>query len=292
MAYDPLPNLVEGWETILVAAMSGGQATQGIVHLNKTLARLQRQGFPVPIEFENLPMGPASIEVKQRAQAAAEMGYLEPDAHEIPGDYEDREDWELTPQGLRYLEDEIWPQLERRDQGDLETKIFQEEIKELRHKTGKALTQESHKELCLDDPEEFRRRYEAVIDGLDGWHEYFVREKTPRSDAELAAAAAVDLALMGLQGEREEAIELLDADSTGIRNVFWNAERLLRILEDLRKRQEVGEDAWDREMEELERILRALEFNCRLYDIGDLPSEEEIEEEFWEAEPFHPERLT
>lgn len=292
MANDPYPELVHGWETLLVAAMSGGQTTRGLVHLNKTLARLQRHGFPIPIEFENLPMGPASLDVKTRAQAAADEGLLEPRSRPMPGDYEDREDWKLTEEGLRYVEDEVGACFEDREGGGLELEIFQEEIRELRHKTGKTLTRESHKELCLDDPEEFRERYENAIRGLEDWNEYFTRDRTPRTNAELAAAAAVDLALTGLQDERDRAIDLFQTDSTGIRNVFWNAERLLTILGGLEEGQALNRDVWDQEENELERILTALEFNCDLYSLVEIPSQEEIEEEFWEAEPFDPERTT
>lgn len=283
--------LVDGWETLLVAALSPGRKVRGIVHLNKVLARLQRRGFPVPIKFRILPMGPASVAVESRANTSTDLGLLERSGTSIAPDDKDRKDWELTDPGFEYVRKEIVPAIGEDDAGKLSMAVLQEELREMRHKSGNALKEESHEALVLDDPELFRERYETAIEDMTKWARYFTEDHTPRSDAELTAAAAVDLALMALEEEKDSALRWF-SPSAGIRNVFWNAERLVTLLEDLRTEEVMDGSRWEDEAEEFEIILRALEWNCELYGIVSLPSEEEIEQAFWEAEPFDPETLT
>lgn len=287
----PGADLVDGWETLLVAALSPGRKVRGIVHLNKVLARLQRRGFPVPITFRILPMGPASVAVESRANTSTERGFLEQSETPTRPDYKDRKDWELTDAGFEYVRKEIVPAIGDDEAGRLSMEVLQEELREMRHKSGNALKEESHEALVLDDPELFQERYETAIDDLREWSRHFAEDHTPRSDAELTAAAAVDLALMALEEEKERAVRWF-SPSAGIRHVFWNAERLVTVLEDLRTEEAMDESRWEDEADEFEIILRALEWNCELYGIVSLPTEEEIEQAFWEAEPFDPDAVT
>lgn len=282
-------DLVDGWETLFVAALSPEKKTRGIVYLNKVLAKLQRHGFPIPIRFRNLPMGPASKDVGRRARRASKAGFLEPTRTPMGPGYRDRLDWELTEAGFRYVKEEIVPTLSALEGGHQDLQLVQKEMRELKHKSGNALKDESHEALILDDPELFAERYEELLEELGGWARFFAEEVTPRSDAELAAGAAVELALMALEEKKKEATDWF-SDSTGIRHVFWNAERLTDVLEEIIDEDEIDATPWDDEREEIERLLQALERNCEYYDMP-LPSEEEIEEKFWEAEPFDPEAL-
>lgn len=283
-------DLVPGWETLLVAALSKGREVHGVVRLNKVLARLQRRGFPVPIEFRIAPMGPASLDVEERTDHAIEEGLLESKETPMGPSYNNRKDWKLSEEGFEYVKEEVVPHLGQRPNGARLLDLLQDELREMKHKTGRALKEESHEALVLDDPDLFQERYEALVENLREWERYFSEERTPRSDTELGAAAAVELALAALEENQAGALEGF-YPSTGLRHVFWNAERLVDILEEFRAEAQLDSTHLDSEADEIETILHALETNCRIYDVLDLPSEEEIEEEFWEAEPFDPETM-
>lgn len=288
MAETLVEGLVEGWETMLLAAWYPDNEIQSKVRQNKLLAKLQRAGFPVPIRFHNIQKGPASLELDSRAEAAEEQGYLEYNETPTPDPYSDREEWHLQEDGECYVKEGLMEKLKSHPRGELYLDIFHTEMRKIGFEQNDDLVDEAHESLHLDDEGEFLQRFEETKEALEEWHNLF-EDDPPTSSLELAAAAAVELGLEAMTAiERRR--RLLD-NSTGKNNILWNCERLLASLNDLKSGESMEGPDLESLERELERILNALEVNSAIYDYVDIPSEEELEELFWSAEPSNPEDL-
>lgn len=101
------------------------------------------------------------------------------------------------------------------------------------------------------------------------------------------AGAATELGIEALMAFEDH----LPGNSTGRNDILWNCERLLEALADLDRSTRMEGPDEDEVTRSLERILNALEVTCITYDCVDIPSQDEIDELFWSAEPFDPEDL-
>lgn len=285
-----VPDLVDGWETMLLAGKHHDREVRSAVRLNKLLAHLQRTGFPVPIEFENIQMGPASKTVETRAQHAVDEGLL--DYRELepsePG-HEPTKAWKLTDRGEDYLE-EIFRALEEHPRSDTYARVFIEELRSVFFSRNPVLIDQLHNDLVLDDAGEFQEMYREVQENLQRYAERFNEGWLPRDDLDLTAAAASELACIALDEIEEQVFDIYD-DSTGPHIIVWLSDRLLAQLEGLKERDQLDGDGKDELEEELSILLNALEVNCDIYGYFRVPDDDELEREFEEAERSGPDQL-
>lgn len=286
MAEVLLRDLVDGWETMLLAAWYPDDQVQSKLRQNKQLAALQRVGIPIPIKFNNIRKGPASLDVKPRAEKAEGEGFLE--YHESPTSpsQHDREEWHLRPDGREYVQTTLMEALDEHPRGELYLDVFHNEMRRIGFAKNPELVQEAHDILYLDDDGEFLERYQETEQKLGEWHDYF-EEEPPSSTIELTAAASVELGLEAMEAVQDDLL----GNSTGKHNILWNCEQLLGALADLRSGESMeGPDPSELETD-LDRTLNALEVNSAIYGYVDIPSEEELDELFRSAEPSNREDL-
>lgn len=85
----------------------------GITRLNKLLARLQRDGFPITNQFMNAQMGPYDPMIDTYATQLSSDGLITRGVSSCEYYENDRQDFFLTPQGKLHVETEVIPLLER-----------------------------------------------------------------------------------------------------------------------------------------------------------------------------------
>lgn len=284
-----LPSLVDGWETLQLAAAHRDGQVRSLVRLNKHLAYLQREGFPVPIRFTNIEMGPASLEVKRRAEKAESKGLLV--LHRAPQEgRKEREEFHLTPEGRDYVTQEVLPTFQRHSRGRLYYEIFTDVLPRIQFRRNTDLVEDIHRTLHLDDPEEFYEVFTQTKQQLDDWR-HQMEDWRPREKLDLTAAATIELGSAALEAIADGVADDNDK-STGKHNIVWNCERLVELLamrEALDTKAKLPAKALT---VSFDRVLNALEVNSAVYGYLDIPSDEELEERLLEAGPYDPDEVT
>lgn len=286
-----LPKLVDGWETLQLAATNRDGAVRSVVRLNKQLAMLQREGFPVPVRFSNIDMGPASKDVEKRANHARDAGYLLVQEARIKNEFKARKDFLLTPEGHEYVLKQLVPGLKEDPRGKAYWTTYMDVMTKCQYMTNDALVDEAHKALKLDDREDFLRAYVQSRDLVDQWRQRILKSWKPRRDVDIAAAATVDFAGMALESIKSKVADEKNRE-TGKNHIVWNIERLLSLLE-LREGLNPSDGGSDKSLASaFDRVLNALELNCAIYGYLDVPDEEEIDALFMEGSASAPDEVT
>lgn len=278
------PSLDEGWEILQLASLSNDKEIQGVVRLNKQLAFLQLEGYPVPIQFECRQMGPASLQVRERAKVAEKHHYLKIEETPIEHRPQPRVDFKLTPEGQDYVDQVVVPALGRHSRGKLYTDIFLRVALSNQYQPNKELIDEIHKILYLDDRDQFLEAYAKAATDLEAW-DAKSRDWKLREDLDLVAGACIDLSNAALRAVEARVKDEKDI-SVGKHNILWNCEQLLKLL-DLRETQGGRDHNFDQGLtQRFERVLNALEVNCDVYDVISLKSDDELDEILAEAPPY------
>lgn len=281
-----IEDLVDGWETLLVAAWYPDDQVQSLLRLNKQLASLQRVGFPAPVRFNNIDKGPASLDVGKRANTAADAGMLEHKQTDMGPDKDPREEWHLTEKGRDYIRSEVMRAIKNHPRGDQYLQNFHNEMRRIGFARNPDLVAEAHNVLHLDEDAEFLEHYAKTLNTLEGWLQRF-EENPPRAEMELVAGAATELGVEALYAIEDNLL----SNSTGKHHVVWNCEQLLGALADVDSADQMEGPMESDLQRDFERALNALEVNSEIYGYLDIPSEEELDELFWSAEPSTPEDL-
>lgn len=285
-----IPDLTEGWEILQLASLNDDKEVQGVVRLNKQLAFLQLEGYPVNIRFECRRMGPASLEVRDRARTAEKHDYLVVEETSVPHRPEPRVDFKLTPRGQEYVDHVVLPALHKHTRGKMYTGTFVRVALANQYARDKDLIGQIHSILYLDDRDEFLEAYAKTATELETWQAKS-QDWSLREDLQMVAGAAIDLA--------NEAIRTIEPQvkderniSVGKHNVLWNSERLVKLV-DLKENQGGRSRDLDAQLTaQFERVLNALEVNCHIYNILSLKTEAELEAILAEAEPLDPNLVT
>jgi DNA-binding PadR family transcriptional regulator len=281
-------NLVAGWETLQLAAVHRDGQVRSLLRLNKQLAYLQREGFPIPIQFTNIEMGPASSEVKRRASAAEQKGLLVLQKTPVEG-LKDREEFHLTDEGRAYVKREVMPALHDHPRGKLYIEVFADVLPRIQFRKNTELVEDIHRSLYLDDPEQFFEAYVSAKKRLDDWRTK-LEDWRPREKADLTAGAAIELGSMALEAIADAVASETD-QSTGKNNLLWNCERLVELLEIHQALDGKARAPAKAMTHSFDRILNALEVNAGVYGVLHIPTDEEIRQSL-EAGPFDPDEVT
>lgn len=279
-----IPALDEGWEILQLASLNDDKEIQGVVRLNKQLAFLQLEGYPVPIQFECRQMGPASLQVRERARLAEKADYLRVEETRVEHRPLPRVDFKLTPNGQKYLDNVVVPTLSRHARGKMYTGIFLRVALANQYEHDKDLINEIHQILYLDDRDQFLEAYAKAATALEAW-EQKSENWGLREDLDMVAGACVDLSNAALAAVEARVKDEKDI-SVGKHNILWNCERLLKLL-DVRETQGGKDRNLDQSLtQQFDRVLNALEVNCDVYNVISLKSDAELDEILAEAPPY------
>lgn len=279
-------DLAEGWELVQLASLTSEGTIWGRTRANKLLAFLQLNGFPVPIRFKNIQMGPASFDVDERGRTAQAQGLMLLEKNEGRAGFL-RHDYHVTDQGRAYVQAKILPAIQQHPRADLYIDALMGTAQEYLYLKNDELVKTIHRILHLDDRDELIQTFEETRDTLQGWSEKL--ESGGSDPVNLAAAGAVELALMAMD-QIHPMLKEEGTDDAGPFHVLYNCERLARLLNTLGSIHG-GRHSRDKTIvKQIDRILNSLEVNCRIYDILEVPTDEEIDDMFEEAASFVPDR--
>lgn len=283
-----IDQLEPGWEILQLAALNRDNQIQSIVRLNKQLAFLQLEGYPIPYTFRVIQMGPASLEINDRARAAEKRGLLK--IHETPTSKgKPRVDYELTPEGEAYVRDVVYPTVQADPRGKWYSHIFQLTALGNQYVSNDQLVNEIHR-ILHHDRDEFEAAYDSAqkrIEALEaesaGW--------SMRAELDVATGAAVQIAAAALRSIREQ-VEDPDDDSAGKHLIVCLSERLLEFVA-LKQEQGGKSRIHDAALiKRFDRLTMAIERIAATYGLLDIPDDEDIEAMFAEAPPLDPKLAT
>lgn len=283
-----LGELTEGWELVQLASMTKEGVILGRTRANKLLAFLQINGFPISIRFKNIRMGPASFDVDKRGRTAQDHGLLLLQKEEGRSGFQ-RNDYRVTDAGRTYVQKKVLPAIQCHPQADVLVDTLMSTVEEYLYLKDDELVSTIHRILHLDDRDELILVYEGTKETLQTWSERLGKGGGDRVN--LAAAGAVEFALMAME-QIHSMLKVEDGDDAGPFHVLYNCERLARLLDSLDSIHG-GRHTRDKTIvRQVDRILNALEVNCRIYDILEVPTDEEIDTMFQEAASFVPDPET
>lgn len=222
MPFDPAP----GWETLLLAHHA---PVRGKVRLTKQLALLQLEGFPIPYRFRKRDMGPACLDLVHRAEQARDRAWLRIEQVDLREGIHPREDFVLTTDGRRLVEEVVLPAIHEHDEAEFLLQVLQAAPAKHRfHQPGNALSRYAHQILHWDVYEEFEEAYHDVRDFFEravaAW-----QDRVPQDEDELLQAAATELAVEALQAI-EPRVHDPEDDDAGKHFVVYNCEELREYL--------------------------------------------------------------
>jgi hypothetical protein len=281
---DPLTDLIPGWEMTLLAATYPKREVRGKVRANKQLARLQREGFPIRIKFRNIAMGPASIDVESRAQKAEGSGLLAiRKVQATQEDFDSRTDFVLTDAGYTYVDATVIPAVSKHPKGRLYKRAFARGMVG-KFQPTKALISEAHETLLLDDGKARRRLCQQLQEDLKSLLDTIGNPRGIRDSMTLLVGATFELALTALD-HVEPSLADEDDGWTGKNHILAKSQELTELGEEWKRLRDLPKMAKSLQ-EDFELILNALELNCEVYDIIEMPDEREIDELLGGVEPY------
>ncbi len=209
-----------GW-AILYATFAHGGHLYGKVRLNKYLAVLQREGFPVPNKFENKQMGPYDRHIDDEAASLQSAQLLEINKRPS-GKPLDLFEYALTVDGAQFVRHAIFPRIDALPFRESYRAIITSTTYLFRSNTEKVVDR-LHKDLYLDDKRGFAdhlNKTMAEIRRLIGSAE---ARRSDECELCLDLLGTLDFALRCLEEVRKSH---LDDGLTGKHNILFNAERL------------------------------------------------------------------
>lgn len=257
----------------------------GITRLNKLLARLQRDGFPITNQFMNAKMGPYDPMIDTYATQLSDEGLVTKGIS--PREYyeNDRQDFSLTSSGKLYVETEVIPFLER----DPFYEYFMDSYMNIKDNYRKwpipYLVDTTHDELCISPDnskfltEAFNTR-EALIKEFNNIERTYKEFCYPS----LVLLGSLEFAIRCLGRILES---YLDDLATGKNNILVNSRSLLENVITFRNRHiskiyncatnlecEDGLDCLTKELSDIKYSSHCIEMNSRNYKILEPFSEE------------------
>ncbi|MFZ2471814.1 MAG: hypothetical protein WAW52_07725 [Methanothrix sp.] len=200
----------------------------GKVRLNKLMARLQREGFPITNRFINERMGPYDAMIDGYASELCGDHLISQSLSPRPQHYNDREDFRLTAEGIAFVEQNILPAIKDHPYYNHLIYSFSNIKHEYKHLSIKNLVDNVHDELCLSDNKS------VFLLELDN------TKKKMMAEFDKLEAGFIDYcyASMVLLGSLEFAIRAItkiqegkwDNNETGKNNILYNSQKLLESV--------------------------------------------------------------
>lgn len=152
-------------EGILYALYLADGKVLGKTRLNKLIARLQRDGFPITNYFINAQMGPYDPEIDIKTSDLHDNGYIHKSFTSHPEN--DREDFQLTQYGTNYVVEVIVPKVKEYPFYDYAFDSFSSVRYEYLHSPILPLVGKVHNELYIsEDISIFLTELNSIIEDL------------------------------------------------------------------------------------------------------------------------------
>jgi DNA-binding PadR family transcriptional regulator len=257
------------WGVLFALSLREDRTIFGRVNLNKTLALLQRDGFPIKNRFENRDMGPYDWHIHADAESLEKEKLL--DIEEKPTRYDRPVDvYRLNEEGLKLVQ--------RKYPARIETlpyrSIFKAKIDEIRrtfatYKTPE-IVERVHHELLMDmSQEDSEREIAALLSRLSETADESERRRDPSCSVCLDLLGCLDFAITSLS----LAVKKTSGTNESSRNlIYFNAKETLHWATKLVRHDHVrfcraGEGPQPKLREQLGYRLYCTEELCALYEI-------------------------
>jgi len=229
-------DLPEGWEILYAAHLLGGRVN-GKVRLQKIISEMQKVGFPVDYYFVIHNMGPYSTQVETDSLALERVGLIKIVVNDpLSPSYRERYDYILTEKGKKFLEEDVIPNLRELSEYKF-LKSREETIKNRFENTrvGNLIIEDVHKELSLDDKEEFKRRLKSAIEKFRVLNEGFSSRNEDYCLVFAGIKGLVELSTMVLEEIVDEEVEwgIELPVSAGKYFILCNVEEVDKFIEEL-----------------------------------------------------------
>jgi len=230
----------EEYGVVFALGMCSGEI-KGKVKLNKALALLQRDGFPIRNKFKNAPMGPHDAKIDTTAQEMEKDHLIS--IKEEPTTYDkNRISYRLKREGQTYLEDDFREQFAFANNQPFSLALL-ENFKKTQNnvltlKTTK-LVEQVHEELGLDNEGNLRHDIGQVRGALG--QESFIAEKgvDPSCPICLEVLGSLDFAMRSLDAmlESEKRWFTTGWQDSGKSFILFSALRLIDYSKEFRRHQ-------------------------------------------------------
>jgi len=256
---------------ILFALAVHPKAVYGKVRLNKALALLQMDGFPIKNKFVNAPLGPYDEKIDLQTEELENENLISIKTEETK--YENPlYIYKMTKEGRAHFRSRINPYLKQLEELPFHRPLMENFQVTRDHITKLKTTdmvEKVHRELCLDDFNVFLSRIGEVKSGLAEEFEIAENESDDSCPVCLEILGALDFAQRALDAAEETHI---DDPHSGKNIILYNAEKLLTKTRVLRSHPHIldprlGEDDLSMAREEILHRLYCLEYNGEVYDI-------------------------
>jgi hypothetical protein len=216
------------WEILFALSLPADNTIYSKVRLNKTLALLQRDGFPIKNRFINEQMGPFDGNVHSDAEILAENGLIE--ISEKPtGKGSPCVVYKMKADGLRALHQKYSDRIENLPH----QKAIRQSLEEIKrnfvsYKTAE-IVDRVHKDLLIDcTPQEFKNAVYQHLNLLRSSMTHLESRWDDGCPVCLEVLGAVDFAIRSLESVFEK--ELSNKES-GKNMIFYNAKQVLQWAE-------------------------------------------------------------
>ena len=286
-----LKELPRGWEILLACHLLNGEVC-GKVRLQKVVSELQKEGFPVNYSFIILDMGPFSSSVEDNVRQLKSNRLIKVNLMPMPEGYNDRFDYVLTEEGKRVVEEGILPVLEE------EYDYLKDYLNKISEKynnfiSSKEIIEAVHRELILDNKDEFKSELERVLKAYRNILKKLSKEDHRYCLVWVAVLGLADLVVEVLERIKEyiEFFENINSDfdlglpdDAGKYFILSKAKEGLGLItiqypfEECRDNEMCVSEKWDecnKTEQKIKAIFTAIERNALLYSYLDEPEEGE-----------------
>jgi uncharacterized protein YwgA len=260
----------DGWGIPFVIWSSGGTFFSK-VRLNKHLAILQREGFPVMNRFVNHRLGPYDENIDNQSNKLCNYDLIKI-KKEPSGREQDRTVYKTTSHGREFVEASILPLLDRLPFQEEFQKTFFDTARQFRYQRTEMIVKNVHKDLLLDDSVEFVNQLENTKDQLEHRFQRFQEAFVDFCPACLDVLGSLEFAIDSLNNVLKY---WRNEGTTGKNHVFFNARVLSGLVSHFEGHEHFQLSTPEKRMKDenfkaLNRIahrLHCIEFNSDLYGI-------------------------
>jgi len=200
----------------------------GKVRINKLIARLQRDGFPIINRFINQQMGPHDRGIDSDASNLSMGGYITQTQTPLSGYDNPREDYRLTESGILRVEQQILPKILRNPHHKHLKHEFELVKYEYKSLAKSELVAKVHKELCIsEDQSRFLIEIETARSDLIKQHDEISINHANYCYSTLTLLGSLDFTIRCLDRIREERF---NDPETGKNHILAQAKKLLENI--------------------------------------------------------------
>jgi len=258
------------WGILFALSFPRDRAIYGKVKLNKVLAMLQRDGFPIRNRFINIQMGPADRAVESDAESLEQENLIE--VEEIPERVGKRAGnaYKLSNQGFSFVQRKLGPGIENLPYQTAFRARLDEIKRDFAMFSIDEIVAKVHRELLIDaSPEELGTKTQSIVVALARITDSVESQQDDSCSICLELLGSSDFAIKSMSS----IIKIgLDRRESGKNLIYYNCKDLLHWAMKLENHSHVpdarfGHDPLSRVRENLAYRLYCLEEIGELYNV-------------------------